>query len=123
MRIDSGMILGWKFNHAEGITTVDGHIRDWPEALGEKPTEAQIDAWGAEYDAAMAAEHAALVAELDAEEAAISDSLPDWATIEKAIDEANLAQMKVIIKKGFKVVYNLALWRRKVMAELRGAQQ
>lgn len=63
------------------------------------------------------------IAELDAEEAAISDSLPDWATIEKAIDEANLAQMKVIIKKGFKVVYNLALWRRKVMAELRGAQQ
>ena len=122
MRLDSGMILGWKYNHAPGITTVDGVIRDWPEALGEKPTEAQIDAWGAEYDAMVAAEAAAKVVELDAEEAAISDSFPDWATIEKAIDEANLAQMKVIIKKGFKVVYNLALWRRKVMAELRSAQ-
>lgn len=122
MRIDSGMILGWKFNDAPGITTVDGVIRDWPEALGEKPTEAQIDAWGAEYDAMVAAEAAAKVVELDAEEAAISDSFPDWATIEKAIDGANLAQMKVIIKKGFKVVYNLALWRRKVMAELRATE-
>lgn len=55
MRQDSGTILGWKYAHAEGIRTVGGVITDWPESLGAKPTSQQIDAWGAEYDAAMAA--------------------------------------------------------------------
>lgn len=122
MREDSIMILAWKFNDTPGITTVNGYVRDWPEVLGPKPTEAQIDAWGEEYDAAMATAAAVAKAELDAEEAEIKTAFPDWAVIEKAIDEATLAQMKVIIKRGFKVLYNLALWRRKIMDELRATE-
>lgn len=123
MRLDSGMILGWKFNDAQGITTVDGVIRDWPESLGDRPTEEQIDAWGAEFDTAVASEKAAKIAELDAEEADITAAFPTWEQIETAIDAATLAQMKVIIKRGFKVLYNMVLWRRKVMAELRAEQR
>jgi len=39
--------------------------------------------------------------------------------IETAIDNATLAEMKTIIKRGFKVLYNLQLWRKKVIAEAR----
>ena len=42
--------IHWKTNNAPGVVVVDGSIREWPDALGAKPTEAQIDAWGAEYN-------------------------------------------------------------------------
>lgn len=119
MRLDSGMILGWKFNNAPGITTVDGVIRDWPAALGEKPTEAEIDAWGIEYDNMLATTLSAAQLELDNEEAEILTAFPSWEQIETAIDNATLAEMKTIIKRGFKALYNLLLWRKKVIAEAR----
>lgn len=82
MRLDSGMILGWKYNHAPGITTVDGVIRDWPEALGEKPTKAQIDAMGVEYDAWKAAKSQREVRRIQE----IIDAMPDWATVRDEIN-------------------------------------
>ena len=45
----TGAILGWKFNHAPGICTVDGVITGWPEALGPLPTPEQLTTWEAEY--------------------------------------------------------------------------
>lgn len=107
---------------------VDGVVLEMTDVEKAAVDQAEADRIAAEIaareaaEAALAAEHAALVAELDKEDAEISNAFPDWAQIEKAIDNATLAQMKVIIKKGFKVVYNLALWRRKVMAELRSGK-
>jgi hypothetical protein len=82
MRLDSGMILGWKYNHAPGITTVDGVIRDWPEALGKKPTKAQIDAMGVEYDAWKAAKSQREVRRIQE----VIDAMPDWATVRDEIN-------------------------------------
>ena len=76
------MILGWKYNHAPGITTVDGVIRDWPEALGEKPTKAQIDAMGVEYDAWKAAKSQREVRRIQE----VIDAMPDWATVRDEIN-------------------------------------
>ena len=123
MRLDSGMILGWKFNDAPGITTVDGVIRDWPEALGEKPTEAQIDAWGAEYDAMIAAAEAAEQARIDKKLADIAAALPTrdvyrlelTALIDAAQAAANFADLRKVVidlcqryRKDAKVIYWLA---------------
>jgi hypothetical protein len=123
MRIDSGMILGWKYNHAEGITTVDGVIRDWPSTLGEKPTEAQIDAWGVEYDAMVAAAEAAEQARIDKKLADIAGALPNWskyraeltALIDAAQAAANFADLRRVVidlcqryRKDAKVIYWLA---------------
>ena len=47
-----GAILGWKHNHEPGIRTIDGIITAWPPSLGAFPTQAQIDAWTAEFAAA-----------------------------------------------------------------------
>lgn len=53
MRLDAGLILGWKYGNAEGIVTVDGKVTQWPASLGDKPTQKQIDELGKEYDAYM----------------------------------------------------------------------
>ena len=123
MRLDSGMILGWKYNDAQGITTVDGVIRDWPEALGEQPTEAQSDAWGVEYDAMVAAAQAAEQARIDKKLADIAAALPSWnayrAELVALIDAAQAAASwtdlrKVVIdlcqryRKDAKILYWLA---------------
>ena len=39
-------ILGWKFNHAPGITTKDGVLTAFP---GPMPTDSEIDVYRAEY--------------------------------------------------------------------------
>lgn len=44
-----GQILGWKFNHAEGIETAGDEIMAWPDSLGSIPTKDQIAHWGVEY--------------------------------------------------------------------------
>lgn len=41
--------LGWKHNHKPGIRTRDGEITEWPEELGDMPTQAQIKQWEAEW--------------------------------------------------------------------------
>lgn len=49
-----GAILGWKFDHAPGMTTFDGAITEWPQGLGPLPTSQQLLTWEAEYEQAMA---------------------------------------------------------------------
>ena len=45
-------IIGRKFNHTPGIQTYNGHLTKWPvTALGPWPTQADVDTWGAEWDA------------------------------------------------------------------------
>lgn len=46
-----GEVLGWKFDHVQGISTKNGVLVAWPESLGERPTDEQISAWTAEYEA------------------------------------------------------------------------
>lgn len=47
-----GEVLGWKFNYAPGIRTLDGVITAWPAGLGPQPNDAQIAAYTTEYEAA-----------------------------------------------------------------------
>ena len=42
--------LGWKHGYPQGIRTSDGVITAWP--LGPVPSQAQVDQWEVEYDAA-----------------------------------------------------------------------
>ena len=46
-----GQVLGWKFDHAPGIVTIDNKITEWPiDELGSLPTQAELDAWTVEYN-------------------------------------------------------------------------
>lgn len=48
--------LSHKYNHAEGICTLDGEITEWPEHnLGPKPTDEELALIIAEYDDYIAA--------------------------------------------------------------------
>jgi len=50
-----GEVLGWKFDHYPGITTKENldtgemEIVEWPDALGARPTPAQVETWTQEY--------------------------------------------------------------------------
>jgi hypothetical protein len=97
MRQDSGAILGWKFNHAEGIRTISGVILDWPATLGERPTSQQVDAWGIEYDAWKAAKSQREAKRIQE----VVGAMPNWATIRDEINairdsakDATLAQLR-----------------------------
>lgn len=46
-------VIGWKFNHQDGMKTVDGVITEFPGGI---PTQAEQDAWTAEYLARDTAE-------------------------------------------------------------------
>ena len=41
-----GAVIGWKFNHQEGMSTIDGVITDFPGGI---PSQADQDKWTAEY--------------------------------------------------------------------------
>ena len=41
-----GTVIGWKFNHQEGMSTRDGVITDFPGGI---PSQADQDKWTAEY--------------------------------------------------------------------------
>ena len=43
-----GTVIGWKFNHQPGMVTRDGVITEFPGGI---PSQAEQDAWTAEYDA------------------------------------------------------------------------
>lgn len=77
-----GTVLGWKFNHAPGIKTIDGVITEWPALLGDVPTQAEIDTYTGEYEtyfAGVAAAQAA--ADLKVANAKTGmQNLPGWAT-------------------------------------------
>lgn len=68
-----GTVLGWKFNHEPGITTVDGVIKEWPKVLGPLPTKEQLELWSAEYDFAQVAIVQAEAAEKAKKEQAAKD--------------------------------------------------
>ena len=44
--INIGAVIGWKFNHQEGMSTRDGVITDFPGGI---PSQADQDTWTAEY--------------------------------------------------------------------------
>lgn len=115
MRRDSGLILGWKYGDAEGIVTVDGKITQWPASLGEKPTVAQIDAWGIEYDAAMLAIKQAEDARIAKRLQAILDTLPAWANVKAEIDAIiTAAQDATTLNQVRRAVVDLAQFDRKM---------
>ena len=41
-----GTVIGWKFNHQEGMSTRDGVITDFPGGI---PSQADQNKWTAEY--------------------------------------------------------------------------
>ena len=41
-------VIGWKFNHQAGMCTKDGIITEFPGGI---PSQADQDAWTAEYEA------------------------------------------------------------------------
>ena len=45
-------VIGWKFNHQPGMSTVDGVITEFPGGL---PSQSDQDTWPAEYEAHLAA--------------------------------------------------------------------
>lgn len=47
-----GAVIGWKFNHQDGMTTVDDVITEFPGGI---PSQEDQDAWTAEYEAHVAA--------------------------------------------------------------------
>ena len=47
-----GQVIGWKFNHQAGMSTVDGVITEFPDGI---PTQADQDSWTIEYEAHLAA--------------------------------------------------------------------
>ena len=42
-----GTVIGWKFNHQEGMTTRDGVITEFPGGI---PSQADQDKWTKEYE-------------------------------------------------------------------------
>lgn len=65
-----GDIIGWKFNHQEGMTTVDGVITEFPNGI---PSDEDIAIWKAEYDSHISA--TAYVGKRKDEYPAIEDQL------------------------------------------------
>jgi len=45
-------VIGWKFNHQEGMSTRDGVITEFPGGI---PSQADQDKWTAEYEAHVSA--------------------------------------------------------------------
>ncbi len=44
-------VIGWKFNHQEGMTTVDNVITEFPGGI---PSQEEQDTWVVEYETHMA---------------------------------------------------------------------
>tara|TARA_R110002153_G_scaffold162916_1_gene315473 strand:+ start:509 stop:799 length:291 start_codon:yes stop_codon:yes gene_type:complete len=44
-------VIGWKFNHQEGMTTKDNKITEFPDGI---PTQAEQDSWTSEYQTHLA---------------------------------------------------------------------
>ena len=85
-----GAVLGWKFDHAEGIETRENddtgaiEITGWPKSLGARPTAVQLDTWFDEWQAAGEDRRRASIEErLEAlEKAAIKKSVVTRAEID-----------------------------------------
>jgi len=46
--------IAWKHGNAEGISTFDGQLIEWPKSLGPWPTDTQTREWEKEYLAFLA---------------------------------------------------------------------
>lgn len=57
----------WKANYVEGIRMVDDVITDWPESLGDVPTEDDIQKWIVEYRAWKVTDDATKAGEVETE--------------------------------------------------------
>ena len=49
---DIGTVIGWKFNHQEGMCTRDGVITKFPNGI---PSQADQDKWTKEYEEYLSA--------------------------------------------------------------------
>jgi len=49
--VNIGTVIGWKFNHQEGMSTVDNVITKFPGGI---PTQEDQDTWIAEYETYLA---------------------------------------------------------------------
>jgi len=80
--------IHWKTNNAPGVTIVGGEIKEWPENLGEKPTEEQVLTWIAKYEAHIAIEKSAQEILAQEKQQVLTSNLPDWVKVKAAIDAA-----------------------------------
>jgi hypothetical protein len=96
-----GLVLGWKFSHASGISTQeqeDGNfaITGWPDNLGPLPTAEQIATWSAEYGAYAAVPQS--VTRTQALLALLDDGITEamiLAQIEAVTDEAERERARI----------------------------
>ena len=71
---DIGTIIGWKFNHQAGMKTKAGVITAFP---GDIPSQAEQDAWIAEYEATVPKENKKIEVKTEARRR-ILEIVPDW---------------------------------------------
>jgi hypothetical protein len=108
-----GEILGVKFNNAPGICTEDGKITAWPDGLGPKPTNQQINQWDKEIkDSKTLAEYdLAIENELDrqAHEAGYYHPLGRIPNIDRACSYAAFTNLYQAEGQSF-VTWRAAVW-------------
>jgi len=90
-------VIGWKFNHQEGMSTVNGVINKFPVTEGVTlingiPSQADQDTWTTEYKA-----HLAAIAYVDARVSAYPTIGDQLDALWKGGDDQ--AAMKVIVDK------------------------
>lgn len=86
-------VIGWKFGHQAGMTTVGGVITEFP---GGVPSQEDQDAWTAEYEAHVAA--TAYREKRAREYPEIGDQLDDLYR-KGAFSDAMAAQLKAVKDK------------------------
>ena len=79
-----GAVIGWKFNHQEGMSTVNGVLTEFP---GTMPTEAELATYTAEYEVYKAATDAIATLEAAITPRRIRDAFadPTWINAQEAL--------------------------------------
>ena len=77
-------VIGWKFNHQQGMSTADGVITAFP---GTMPTEAELATYTAEYEVYKAATDAIATLEAAITPRRIRDAFadPTWINAQEAL--------------------------------------
>lgn len=85
-------VIGWKFNHQEGMSTVNGVINKFPVTEGVTlingiPSQADQDTWTTEYEAYKAATDAIATLEAAITPRRIRDAFadPTWINAQEAL--------------------------------------
>lgn len=83
-------VIGWKFNHMPGMSTIDGVIYEFPAGVpgvnygGDGlPTQADRDAWAVEYEADIAATQY-----MENRKAAMQELLPESMYLPAILEQA-----------------------------------